>query len=101
MALLTVQFRITLTDVGGVGIIQIRFSTRFPDDRYVCCVQAQIGHIRQLVADGGGRHYVVKVLLKSSPRPTRYFTSWMVCSEGTPKRLTAFSLSAHIPDRRQ
>ena len=63
MALLTVQFRITLTDVGGVGIIQIRIQV--PDSRTIdthVVAQAQIGHIRQLVADGGGRHYVVKVL---------------------------------------
>lgn len=30
MALLTVQFRITLTDVGGVGIIQIRIQVQIP-----------------------------------------------------------------------
>ena len=47
MALLTVQFRITLTDVGGVGIIQIRIQV--PDSRTIdthVVAQAQIGHIR-------------------------------------------------------
>ena len=63
MALLTVQLRITLADIGGVRIIQIRIQR--PDSRTIdthVVSQTQIGHIRQLVADGSGRHYVVKVL---------------------------------------
>ena len=63
MALLTVQLRITLADIGGVRIIQIRIQrtdSRTIDTHVV--PQTQIGHIRQLVADRSGRHYVVEVL---------------------------------------
>ena len=63
MALLTVQLRITLADIGGVRIIQIRIQR--PDSRTIdthVVPQTQIGHIRQLVADRSGRHYVVEVL---------------------------------------
>ena len=70
MALLTVQLRITPADVGWVGIVQIRIQR--PDTRTVdthVVPQAQVGHIRQLIADGGGRHYVVKVLCEVLAAP--------------------------------
>ena len=63
MTLFTVEVRVTLTDISRIAIIQIRIQR--PDSRTIdthVVPQTQIGHIRQLVADRSGRHYVVEVL---------------------------------------
>jgi len=65
MAFLAVQIGITLCDIGGIAVIEIRIQV--PDARTVnahVIAEAQVGHIRQLPADAGGRDYVVKVFLE-------------------------------------
>lgn len=63
VVLLAVQPGVSLTDVGGVAVVQIGIEV--PNARTVdahIVAQTKVGHIRQLPSQGCRRHYVVEVL---------------------------------------
>ena len=65
MAFLTIQIGIALRDIGRITVIQV--GIQIPDARTVdthVITQTQVGHIRQLPTDAGGRNYIVEILLE-------------------------------------